>query len=349
MNRRFIDTKPMQQELLKQLEEKFLSTDHFNTDNINVTLSLKDSVDKIVTSKQIKEPQIYILDNAWIKIQTLVQENNSEVAWHCLVEQYPDNKFVIYDVLVFPQEVTGATANGIDGEYETWLATLPDEQFDFLKCHMHSHVNMAVTPSGTDENYYNSLMTQVKDYYITMIINKSNQYHLRFYDKINNLMWYDLTFKLCDSKGNLYDDWYESIKDNIKTKTYTTPYPNLYQNNLFDSKKKETCKTKQTMTTTGITKNTTSQKEFIISSPTNECLVFKDCNEATEYIYKLYEPTIRAAKAYTYFTRNELRKRLAKQEQVCIDFNTLEFVDEIDTNVNSLQYALEHCDIWEVG
>ena len=134
MSKRFIDISPMRSDLLKMLEEKFLATEHFNSDTINVSLSLKETVDKVVEDNKLAEPEIFILDKAWLKIQMLVKENSGEVAWHCLVEKHTNNKYLIYDVLVFPQEVTGATADGIDGEYEMWLATLPDEQFDFCSC-----------------------------------------------------------------------------------------------------------------------------------------------------------------------------------------------------------------------
>lgn len=353
MSKRFIDTKPMQADLLRMLQEKFLATEHFNSDTINVSLSLKESVDKVITDKQLLEPQIFILDTAWLKIQMLVKENTGEVAWHCLVERHPNNRFVIYDVLVFPQEVTGATANGIDGEYEMWLATLPDEQFDFVRCHMHSHVNMGVTPSSVDENYYNSLMTQVKEYYITMIINKSNVYHLRFYDKENNLMWYDLTFKICTAQGILYEDWYASVKDNIKTKTHTIP-TTIYdkweteRESLFQKqdKKKETTSTTSKIKTGG--KTTTKDKEFILASPTGKCLIFDDVNAATNYIYKYYQDSV-GITDYVAFSRNNIRTRLAKKNMVCINTTTLEIIDDAENDDGIMEYVIANCDIWEVA
>jgi hypothetical protein len=360
MSKRFIDISPMRSDLLKMLEEKFLATEHFNSDTINVSLSLKETVDKVVEANKLAEPEIFILDKAWLKIQMLVKENSGEVAWHCLVEKHPNNKYLIYDVLVFPQEVTGATADGIDGEYEMWLATLPDEQFDFCRCHMHSHVNMGVTPSATDEGYYANLMTQVTDYYITMIINKSHQYHLRFYDKQNNLVWSELEFNICDSTGNTYENWYESVKGNIKTKTYGTlanrqrsiyDYDSDYTS-LYSSKKKETTeeksgtRTTQTMNLVGGT-TTPKEKEFIINSPTNECLVFTDVNDATNYIYEYYESK-GLIKDYRAFQRNHIRTRLARKKICIINNVTLEFIDDADIDDGILAYAVHVGDIWEV-
>lgn len=353
MSKRFIDISPMKDQLLAQLQQTFLATEHYNSDTISVSLSLKDVVEKEVNDKQLAEPKIYILDSAWLKIKMLVKENSGEVAWHCLVEKHTNNRYLIYDVLVFPQEVTGATADGIDGDYEMWVATLPDEQFDFMRCHMHSHVNMGVTPSGTDENYYANLMTQVTDYYITMIINKSDSYHLRFYDKENNIVWSDLEFTICTRDGNTYEAWYESVKENIKTKTYNYARSNVVtskQSSLYDydwefpygSKKKETTQAKK-IENGGTTSTTDTQ--FIIKSPLNECLVFKDVNDATNYIYKYYEPRIRN---YREFTRNHIRTRLAREDVVCIHTETLEFIDDVLIDDGVMAYACLHADIWEV-
>lgn len=349
MTKNFINITPMKDLLLEQLKEKFLNTEHYSTDTITVSLSLKDSIDNVIKNNNITEPQIFVLDTAWLKISKLVQECSGEVAWHGLVQQLPDNKYLIYDIVVFPQEVTAATANGVDGEYEMWVATLPDEIFDNMRCHMHSHVNMGVTPSGTDENYYTNLMTQVQDFYITMIINKSNNYHLRFYDKVHNIVWSELNFEVCMADGTTYKNWYDSVKDNIRTAT-----PNIsssiwnYNTNSASSKKKETCQegsTKTTKVTTGSGKNTTQVKEYIISSPENEELKFKDLNEATNFIYKRYEPQI---KNHLRFQRNHIRTRLAKDGMVCIHPKTLAFIDNADKNERTLAFALRYTDVWEV-
>lgn len=238
MTKNFINIDSMKDFLLEQLKNKFLNTEHYSTSNITVNLSLKELVDKVVKEQELEEPKIYMLDSAWLKLSKLVKECDGEVAWHCLVQQLPQSKYLIYDVLVFPQEVTGATANGIDGEYELWVANLPDETFENLRCHMHSHVNMGVTPSGTDENYYSNLMTQVTDYYITMIINKKGDYHLRFYDKQHNIVYTELAFEVCDEQGVTYADWYASVKDNIKTYKAPTTVTSNWEGSYLTSKKK---------------------------------------------------------------------------------------------------------------
>lgn len=364
MNKRFIDIKPMQAELLKLLEEKFLSTTHYNSDNISLNLSLKETVEEVIKSKNLVEPKIYILDTAWVKIQKLVAELSSEVAWHCLVEEHPNGVYLIYDILVFPQEVTGVTANGIDGEYEMWLATLPDEEFEHCKCHMHSHVNMGVTPSGTDENYYANLMTQVETYYITMIINKTHTYYLRFYDKQNNIVYDNLTFTVCDSKGNTYDNWFDTVKDKIKTRPavetkrydsiFNKPYGSGYSSTLTSSatKKKEAQqeKTISSMTTgskhTNATTKDTNDSQLVISDPTGALIAFKDNNEAANYIFNYYvkPETVLDPKL---FNRNKIRTNVALREKIYIIKDTLEILEDIDADYTLTEYVHRYCDLWE--
>ena len=50
-----------------------------------------------------------VIENvAWQKICALVDQCDKEVAWHGIVRK-ENNVYTITDVLVFPQEVTGAT------------------------------------------------------------------------------------------------------------------------------------------------------------------------------------------------------------------------------------------------
>lgn len=212
----FINLDIVQDEVLDLVQKEFLKT-QFYGDKIELKIDLKDFINNKIIEAGVEEPAVYITTDAYQKVMTLIQNFKTEVAWHGLVEHMPGTRsYIIYDVLVFPQEVTGTTADGIDGEYEQWLATLPDEQFEKCRSHGHSHVNMGTTPSGTDENYYANLMTQVTDYYITIIVNKKQDYHLRFYDKENNIVYTDLPLLVCLEDGTTTDLWYDSIKEAVK-------------------------------------------------------------------------------------------------------------------------------------
>ena len=132
-----------------------------------------------------------------MKIWMLMQENSTkEIAWHGLVRK-EGNDYTIYDILMFPQTVTAATVTTDDTLYSTWLTQLPDEQFDHLRFHGHSHVRMGITPSGTDLTYQHHLIRDVKDYYIFGIFNLNYDVNLCLYDVVNNVLFEsaDITLK----------------------------------------------------------------------------------------------------------------------------------------------------------
>lgn len=365
--KRFINTDNMKEEILELIQKEFLTKQYYG-DKIELSLDLKDLVEARMEQMQITEPSIYITTNAYQKINTLVKEFSSEVAWHCLVEhQEGTNIYLIYDVLVFPQEVTGTTANGIDGEYEMWLATLPDEQFDNLRCHMHSHVNMGTTPSGIDENYYNNLMTQVRDYYITMIVNKKHEYYLRFYDKANNIVYVDKELIICFEDGTPLDAWYDSIKDVVKEKTYTSsylskkdkddekesgwdrrgnPYDDYdysgYYSGYYSQEKKITTEKRGRGSPPKKKEETKiNTKSIRIQGPDNDVREFVSIDHAINFIYNQYVGTNER------FNKNEMRKHLAKDRAIAYD----PVLGNFDYNFLKIEGGLERAilkgDIWE--
>lgn len=237
---KYLNLDSIKEEILLELTNKFNDTTYYETEKINITLDLKERMKNQMTENQIEAPNIYITTNTLAKVRHVVDANKGEVAWHCLIEQHPNNVYIIADILIFPQEVTAATADGIDGEYEMWLATLPDEQFEHNRGHGHSHVNMGVTPSCVDESYYRGLMTQVEDFYITFITNKAGLVHLRFYDKINNLLWTNLTWNVCTETGLSLNDWYEEASLNIKELKPKVILPLAPHNNYKSKRDKHT-------------------------------------------------------------------------------------------------------------
>ena len=145
---------------------------------------------------------------AWRKQKRLVADFTTEVGWHGVCKRDSDDPahFIVEDIVVFPQAVTGATVTPSQEEYDLWKGTLPDEQFNNLRFHGHSHVNMDVNPSGTDTTYQKKLsdgiegadftpeeraavMEEMGDscFYVFMIINKSGKFWTRIRDHYYNI------------------------------------------------------------------------------------------------------------------------------------------------------------------
>lgn len=137
-------------------------------------------------------------EKAFLKMYFLLQEYNSEVAWHGLVKRIDDTHFQIADIVVYPQEVTGATVSGASPAiYSQWLQetvmAIDDDSSLQLKMQGHSHVNMLPTPSRTDIADQNKILEEISNdsYYIFMIFNKSLKHTIIIFDLKNNIMYED--------------------------------------------------------------------------------------------------------------------------------------------------------------
>jgi len=146
---------------------------------------------------------VWLTQEAYRKIVALVMNFTSEVGWHGTVTRVGDNEFVIEDIFVYPQEVTGATVNTDQAAYTEWLYSLDDETFNQIRMQGHSHVNMGVSPSGVDDKHRQQILDQLEPdmFYVFMIWNKSLTVHTLVYDMARNILYEDN-----DVSVNLIDD-----------------------------------------------------------------------------------------------------------------------------------------------
>lgn len=133
-------------------------------------------------------------DIAWQKMQALVREFDKEVAWHGIAfrDEDPDkNAYTITDIIVYPQEVTGATVTTDQTKYQTWLMDHDDDVFNNIRMQGHSHVNMSVSPSGVDTSLYERILNQLDDtmFYIFLIWNKKGEKTVKIYDLAKNILF----------------------------------------------------------------------------------------------------------------------------------------------------------------
>lgn len=139
-----------------------------------------------------RKARVLFKELAWLKMQTLIREFDKEVAWHgvaCRGDE-PDT-YYITDILVYPQEVTGATVTTDQGKYQMWLMGHDDDIFNNIRMQGHSHVNMGVSPSSVDTSLYDRLLEQLDDdmFYIFMIWNKRKDRMVKIYDLKTNVLF----------------------------------------------------------------------------------------------------------------------------------------------------------------
>lgn len=144
--------------------------------------------------RTFKTPILQITQNAENKMQELIKQATGEIGWHGLVKHnVKENIYKIYDILVYPQEVTSASIIPDQKEFEKWIDQYRldmDFPFEELRMHGHSHVNMQVFSSGIDDKFQEDLMANVKpgDYYIFLIRNKKGAIAIFLYDRIHEVV-----------------------------------------------------------------------------------------------------------------------------------------------------------------
>lgn len=140
-----------------------------------------------------RKANLYFTELAYLKMLTLVREFDKEVAWHGVAKRCEDEKdaYIISDILVYPQEVTGSTVNTDQEKYQMWLMNHEDEVFNNIRMQGHSHVNMSTTPSSVDTSLYERILEQLDDdmFYIFLIWNKRNEKTIKIYDLAKNVLF----------------------------------------------------------------------------------------------------------------------------------------------------------------
>lgn len=220
-----------------------------------------------------RKATLYFTELAYLKMLTLVREFDKEVAWHGIAKRHDteEDAYVISDILVYPQEVTGATVNTDQEKYQMWLMNHEDDVFNNIRMQGHSHVNMGTTPSTVDTSLYERLLDQLDDtmFYIFLIWNKRNEKTIKIYDLAKNVLFEtaDVTVSLIED-GTGMEKFLSTAKEMVQDKKYTPTTPTNYgkpygyggyygtygnQQNMYgNTQKKEEASKTQTQATNSI-------------------------------------------------------------------------------------------------
>lgn len=196
------------------------------------------------SAKSDRKAKVIFKDLAWRKMKGLIDQMQSEVGWHGIAKRHEDEDkdwYIIEDILIYPQEVTGVTVTTDDG-YRNWLFS--QEDLNNIRMQGHSHVNMSTSPSSTDWELYNDIRSQLTSdmFYIFMIWNKKSENTIMIYDMKKNLMFEDndITYSVEDPDG--YYSFMEEAMDVVKTKPVTTVKSTTTTNTKKDNKSKNSWK-----------------------------------------------------------------------------------------------------------
>ena len=188
-----------------------------------------------------RKATLYFTDKAWTKQNCLVREFDKEVAWHGIAMRGDDpekDEYIISDILVYPQEVTGATVTTDQEKYQMWLYQHDDDVFNNIRMQGHSHVNMGTSPSGVDLSLYEKILSQLDDdmFYIFLIWNKRGEKTIKIYDLKKNVLFEteDVTVMVYEEDDGLV----KFLKD-AKELVVTKPISNGFISSSTSSKLEE--------------------------------------------------------------------------------------------------------------
>lgn len=137
-----------------------------------------------------RTPRVIYTTRVYQQITYLVHRCNLEVGWWGLVDVQPCGDYLITEIFVPPQTVTGVETD-IEAEAMTALAIeLMDRDLDPGKLYYygHSHVNMGVSPSGQDESNTDQYLDACP-IFIREIRNKKGESKVDIFDTTANVVY----------------------------------------------------------------------------------------------------------------------------------------------------------------
>lgn len=220
MERTLHDLTPIKELIKTKALEEVDSLAFVDTTYATLHINVQDIIKEYIDNLGIVDPTWYITAVAYAKMKLLVHTHSEEIGWYGTVERHPNNQFIINDIIVYPQHVSGATCEQDESRMFEFETSLTNEQVNARRFQGHSHVDMGTTPSCVDEEFYKQLMEHVTDYFMVAVINKSGSIYTRFYDVEHNIIYTDVPIWVIDESGICIDKW---VKDQLEEKITARP------------------------------------------------------------------------------------------------------------------------------
>ena len=209
--------------------------------------SSKTSISRVFKDKKkIEPPKISITEDTLLKFKAYVDSCEKEIGWLAFVKRTEDGTYLIYDTILPKQEVTSVTTelteSGLQEIGEEILQTRFDE-FENIKCWCHSHVNMQVYPSKTDDDTFEQFYENC-EYFIRVICNKKDDMRVDFVDLVNevrfdNTSWTIWTLPETYEEYVKIEDYDEQIKKIEELKKKAVENIKKIQDDKYKSFKQE--------------------------------------------------------------------------------------------------------------
>lgn len=243
-------TQAMREEIIAEFTQK-VDAMNFLDGKVEYSTSYYWPNEKDASGKEIPDSvRVIFSDVASRKQKLLIDSFSGEVAWRGLCRRDVEDPKVFYvdDILIFKQDVTGSSVRTEQNEEEEFLlADLTAEERMACRYHGHSHVNMGVSPSSTDNKFQIDVVDGYRgkgltperwaqteaemgdqNFYIFMIWNKRGDVHARVFDIWNNRLYTekevvvetdrnDLADFLAEAKSKVRDGYHYNAKSSTQT------------------------------------------------------------------------------------------------------------------------------------
>lgn len=216
----------------------------------------KTYVAQILPEENYIPPEVNIAYPALAKMKQYVEQSNEEIGWLAYVEKDEESgAYTVTNTVLFEQEVTAVTTDLDEDGLMSYANELIQqgriEELSKVRCWGHSHVNMSVTPSGTDEATFEEYYKNC-DFFIRIIANKKGELRLDIAEpkrgvKFTNVKWGVLypkdMLKLEEERDKKFEELDEiETKINEFDKTYLKQFEDSVKNEIKDKVKSKTYK-----------------------------------------------------------------------------------------------------------
>lgn len=170
-------------------KEKLVNEFRKQLDDSEATGVEKVIFEKTITDASKDKVTIYFTPAAYLRSQALVKHYAGEIGWHGLVEKLSDREYKVYDIIVYPQMVSGART--LDPTKENLWYEKYEDVLDEMRFQAHSHVEMSTFASDTDKSNQKNVVNNMggTGYMIFQIWNKKGDINTFLYDIDNNLLY----------------------------------------------------------------------------------------------------------------------------------------------------------------
>jgi len=186
--------------------------------------------------QKIVQPRVFITPKAFTDLQAIIHNESNETLMTASIEKIEQShEYYITKIHIPPQtEVSKAHVETDDEEYGKWLMTFTREQRKKMKCHIHTHPSMGVTPSGLDTHTIYAVIEDLDDFYIQVICNEEHKFYVAVWDIKNNRIFKNIWLELAgnnlvsfNTKGpyvhNIFEqEQHKKLKEDLKSKIKNT-------------------------------------------------------------------------------------------------------------------------------